>query len=154
MKNNFKFTIEKKLDGTLARAGVISTLHGDIQTPAFVVVGTKANVKGVTPEMLRDMEAEVVLANTYHLYFQPGDELVRKSGGFGKMMNWHGPTMTDSGGFQVFSLGAAFGSHVSKVAKGDFELSKTKGGSYFCYHPCSTPSTFCTAFARGYRAFV
>lgn len=126
MDKHFKFTIEKKLDKTLARAGVIHTPHGDIQTPAFVVVGTKANVKGVTPEMLRDMEAQVVLANTYHLYFQPGDKLVAEAGGFAPMMNWHRPTMTDSGGFQVFSLGAAFGSHVSKVAKGDVELSKTK----------------------------
>lgn len=126
MENNFNFKIEKKLEGTLARAGVITTLHGDIQTPAFVVVGTKANVKGVTPEMLRDLDAQVVLANTYHLYFQPGDETVAKAGGFAPMMNWYGPTMTDSGGFQVFSLGAAFGSHVSKVAKGNVELSKTK----------------------------
>lgn len=126
MSNNFKFTIKQKLSGTLARAGVIETPHGVVETPAFVVVGTKANVKGVTPEMLRDIEAQVVLANTYHLYFQPGDELVKKSGGFGTMMDWHGPTMTDSGGFQVFSLGAAFGSNVSKVAKGDISLSKTK----------------------------
>jgi queuine tRNA-ribosyltransferase len=126
MENNFNFKIEKKLEGTLARAGVIHTPHGDIQTPSFVVVGTKANVKGVTPEMLKDLDAQVVLANTYHLYFQPGDELVAKAGGFAPMMNWDGPTMTDSGGFQVFSLGAAFGSNVSKVAKGDVELSKTK----------------------------
>lgn len=124
--SSFNLKIEKKLENSLGRAGVLSTPNGDIQTPAFVVVGTKANVKGVTPEMLRDMEAQVVLANTYHLYFQPGDEIVKKAGGFPKMMNWDGPTMTDSGGFQVFSLGAAFGSHVSKVAKGGVELSKTK----------------------------
>jgi len=129
MKNTFNFTIEKKLAGTLARAGVITTPHGDIQTPSFVVVGTKANVKGVTPEMLQEIETQAVLANTYHLYFQPGDEVVKKAGGFAPMMNWHGPTMTDSGGFQVFSLGAAFGSNVSKVAKGDVELSKTKRNS-------------------------
>lgn len=126
MKNNFNFGIEKKMEGTLGRVGFIQTPHGVIQTPSFVVVGTKANVKGVTPEMLRAIETQVVLANTYHLYFEPGDNIVKKSGGFGPMMNWQGSTMTDSGGFQVFSLGAAFGSNVSKVAKGDIELSNTK----------------------------
>lgn len=126
MKNSFKFLIKKKIPNTLGRLGSIETPHGSIQTPAFAIVGTKANVKGVTPEMLNELEAQVVLANTYHLYFEPGDKIVKNSGGFAKMMNWHGPTMTDSGGFQVFSLGAAFGSNVSKVAKGDFQLSKTK----------------------------
>jgi len=126
----FNFTITHKGSG-LARAGVIETPHGDIQTPAFVVVGTKANVKGVTPEMLKDIDVQVVLANTYHLYLQPGDELVRDAGGFPKFMNWDGPTMTDSGGFQVFSLGAAFGSKVSKVAKGD-ETEVVKDGQQLC----------------------
>lgn len=110
------FKIEKKLAG-LGRAGTITTPHGEIKTPAFVTVGTKATVKALTPEMVRDLGAQVVLANTYHLYLEPGDELVRDAGGFGKFMNWHGPTMTDSGGFQVFSLGAAFGSKVGKLSK-------------------------------------
>ncbi len=114
----FNFEIIKKF-GRLGRAGKISTPHGDIETPAYVVVGTKATVKSLTPEMLADIGAQVVLANTYHLYLQPGQELVKKAGGFAKFMNWHGPTMTDSGGFQVFSLGAAFGERVSKVAKGE-----------------------------------
>lgn len=112
----------------LGRAGVISTPNGEIQTPAFVAVGTKANVKGVTPEMLKGLGAQVVLANTYHLYLQPGDKLVADAGGFPKMMNWDGPTMTDSGGFQVFSLGEAFGTGVSKVASGeDIVVSERKG---------------------------
>ncbi len=113
------FTIEKKMPGqkALGRAGTIITPHGDIKTPAFVTVGTKATVKALTPEMVRDLGAQVVLANTYHLYLEPGDELVRDAGGFGKFMNWKGPTMTDSGGFQVFSLGAAFGSKVGKLSK-------------------------------------
>ena len=111
----FKFTIEKKLPNSLGRAGVISTPHGDLLTPSFVPVGTKATVKGVTPDMLRGLGAQVVLANTYHLYLQPGDGLVAKAGGFGPFMDWHGPTMTDSGGFQVFSLGAAYGKGISKV---------------------------------------
>lgn len=114
-----KFSIEKKMEGTLARAGVIETEHGVIQTPAFVTVGTKAAVKALTAEQIRSLGAQVVLANTYHLYLEPGDTLVAKSGGFGPFMDWYGPTMTDSGGFQAFSLGAAFGSSVSKVATGD-----------------------------------
>lgn len=111
----FNFKIEKKLDGSLGRAGVINTPHGDILTPSFVTVATKASTKALTPEQTRDCGVQVVLANTYHLYLQPGDELIAKAGGFGKFMNWHGPTMTDSGGFQVFSLGAAYGKEISKV---------------------------------------
>ncbi|MCC6198766.1 tRNA guanosine(34) transglycosylase Tgt [Candidatus Nomurabacteria bacterium] len=114
-----KFTIEKKLDGTLARAGEIETVNGIIKTPAFVTVGTKATVKTLTAEQVRGLGAQVVLANTYHLYLQPGEDIVAQAGGFGKFMDWHGPTMTDSGGFQAFSLGAAFGANVSKVATGD-----------------------------------
>ena len=111
----FNFKIEKKLEGSLGRAGVINTPHGDILTPSFVTVATKASTKALTPEQTRDCGVQVVLANTYHLYLQPGDELIRDAGGFGKFMNWHGPTMTDSGGFQVFSLGAAYGKEISKV---------------------------------------
>lgn len=112
----FKFEIEKKLEGTLGRVGTIHTPHGDIQTPAFIPVGTKATVKALTVEQVKDLGAQAVLANTYHLYLEPGEDLVAKHGGFAKMMHWDGPTFTDSGGFQVFSLGAAFGEGVSKVA--------------------------------------
>lgn len=110
-----KFKIEKKLPGTLARAGIIETEHGAIETQAFVVVGTKATVKSVTPEQVKELGAQVVLANTYHLYLQPGDELIHTAGGLHNFMNWSGPTMTDSGGFQAFSLGAAYGQSVSKI---------------------------------------
>lgn len=113
--NNFNFKIEKKVEGILARAGVVCTPHGDIQTPSFVVVGTKGTVKSLTPEQLKNIGTQVVLANTYHLYLQPNDELIKKAGGLHKFMNWYGPTMTDSGGFQVFSLGAAYGKEISKV---------------------------------------
>ncbi|MCC7436512.1 tRNA guanosine(34) transglycosylase Tgt [Candidatus Nomurabacteria bacterium] len=125
-----KFKIEKKLDGTLARAGEIQTKNGVIKTPAFVTVGTKATVKALTAEQIRSLGAQVVLANTYHLYLQPGTEIVKKAGGFGPFMDWSGPTMTDSGGFQAFSLGAAFGTAVSKVASADTpveDISTTAG---------------------------
>lgn len=102
-----------------ARAGLLTTPHGVIRTPAFVPVGTKANVKGVLPSALKELGAQVVLANTYHLYLQPGEKIVQAAGGLGKFMGWTGPTMTDSGGFQVFSLGAAFGKTISKFVKSD-----------------------------------
>ncbi len=109
------FKIEKKIEGKLGRAGKIETPHGVIFTPAFVTVGTKATIKAMTPEELCDIGVQVVLANTYHLYLQPGDEIVCEAGGLHKFMNWHGPLMTDSGGFQVFSLGVAYGKEISKV---------------------------------------
>ena len=100
----------------LGRAGMLETPHGVIHTPAFVSVGTKAAVKALTPEQVKSLGAEVVLANTYHLYLEPGAERIKSFGGLHKFMNWSGPIMTDSGGFQVFSLGAAYGKQVSKVA--------------------------------------
>jgi queuine tRNA-ribosyltransferase len=109
------FKIEKKLEGFLGRAGELSTPHGVILTPSFVVVGTKGTVKSLTPEQLKELGTPVLLANTYHLYLQPGDELIRDAGGLHKFMNWNGPMMTDSGGFQVFSLGVAYGKEISKV---------------------------------------
>jgi len=102
------------LKNGLGRAGILKTAHGEIHTPAFVPVGTKASVKALTPEQVRDLGAEVILANTYHLYLQPGDELVARAGGLHKFMNWPGPIITDSGGFQVFSLGVAYDYGVSK----------------------------------------
>ncbi|MFZ3011965.1 MAG: tRNA guanosine(34) transglycosylase Tgt [Minisyncoccia bacterium] len=111
------FKIEKKLKNSLGRVGVLNTPHGDILTPAFVAVGTKATVKSLNPEQVKDAGTQVVLGNTYHLYLQPGDETVRDAGGIGKFMNWKGPTMTDSGGFQVFSLGVAYGKDISKITK-------------------------------------
>jgi queuine tRNA-ribosyltransferase len=95
----------------------LKTPHGIIKTPAFVAVGTKATVKSLNPNQIENAGTQVVLGNTYHLYLQPGDEIVAQAGGLGKFMNWKGPTMTDSGGFQVFSLGAAYGKDISKVLK-------------------------------------
>lgn len=109
MSKDFSFKIDKELGGsTLARTGVISTPHGDIKTPAFIVVGTNATVKAMTPEMVREAGGQAVLANAYHLYLRPGHELVEKAGGLAKFMNWDGPTFTDSGGFQVLSLGSGY----------------------------------------------
>jgi len=119
MKKPIEFNIQKKMEGKLCRAGILKTKHGDIQTPAFVTVGTKATIKSITPEQLKSLGAQVALANTYHLYLQPGDNIIKKAGGIHKFMNWDGPTMTDSGGFQVFSLGAAFGKEITKLVKGD-----------------------------------
>jgi len=115
------FKIQKSTGDGAARAGLLATPHGIIQTPAFVPVGTKADVKGILPSQLKAIGAQVALANTYHLYLQPGEKLVEQAGGLAKFMNWPGPTMTDSGGFQVFSLGAAFGRTISKFTKGETE---------------------------------
>lgn len=102
------FSVEAELPGRLGRTGVIRTPHGDIRTPAFIPVGTQATVKGVLPETMKQLGAQAVLANAYHLYLQPGPDIVAAGGGLGTFMNWPGPTFTDSGGFQVLSLGAGF----------------------------------------------
>ncbi len=102
--SQFSFHIEKKDTDTKARVGEIHTPHGVIQTPAFVAVGTQATVKGLSPEDLRAAGVELVFGNTYHLHLRPGEDLIQEVGGLAKFMHWDGPTITDSGGFQVFSL--------------------------------------------------
>ncbi len=114
-----KFIIEKELDNKRARVGRIETKNGIIETPAFIVVGTKATVKALSVEQVSNLGAQAILANTYHLYLQPGEEILKKSGGLNKFMNYKGPTFTDSGGFQVFSLGSAYGNKVSKISNND-----------------------------------
>lgn len=113
--SSFGFEIEQSLRSgstrgkntgrSLGRAGVIKTPHGEIRTPAFIPVGTKAVVKGLLPAKVRELGGQAVLANAYHLFLQPGSEILDRAGGLAKFMNWHGPTFTDSGGFQVMSLG-------------------------------------------------
>ncbi len=98
-------TIGAKTGRKLGRAGVIRTPHGEIKTPAFVPVGTKATVKGLLPETVAKIGGQAVLANAYHLFLQPGSQILDSAGGLSKFMNWNGPTFTDSGGFQVMSLG-------------------------------------------------
>ena len=103
-----------KLEATSgqARAGTIETAHGKIETPIFMPVGTRGTVKGIWQEELKEMEAQIILGNTYHLFLRPGHELIEKMGGLHKWMSWDGPILTDSGGFQVFSL-----SELNKVSE-------------------------------------
>ncbi len=117
----FSFELQHVDKYTGARAGVFHTPHGDIKTPVYMPVGTQATVKGVYPRDLTEAGSQIILANTYHLYLRPGDELVKKAGGLHKFMNWDKPILTDSGGFQVFSLtklnkikdeGVYFNSHI------------------------------------------
>ena len=102
---DFKLEIIAKDKKSKARVGKIITVHGIIETPAFVPVGTKATVKGLTPQDLREAEVQILFGNTYHLHLRPGEDLIKDFGGLAKFMSWGGPTITDSGGFQVFSLG-------------------------------------------------
>ncbi|MFZ5592288.1 MAG: tRNA-guanine transglycosylase, partial [Bacillota bacterium] len=115
------YTLIKKDPLSQARAGILHTPHGDVFTPVFMPVGTQATVKTMTPEEIRQAGGRMILSNTYHLYLRPGHELVRRAGGLHKFMNWSGPILTDSGGFQVFSLaslrrveedGVRFRSHI------------------------------------------
>jgi queuine tRNA-ribosyltransferase len=112
-QSDFSFEVGTRLtrpDGSASngRTGVITTPHGQIKTPAFIAVGTKATVKALLPESVAELGAQAVLANAYHLYLQPGSDILDAAGGLGKFMNWSGPTFTDSGGFQVMSLGSGF----------------------------------------------
>jgi queuine tRNA-ribosyltransferase len=100
-----EFSSIAKDPGCEARLGILKTPHGDVSTPAFMPVGTQASVKALTPEQLRCLGAEIILSNTYHLYVRPGHQLIAALGGLHRFMNWHGPILTDSGGFQIYSLG-------------------------------------------------
>jgi queuine tRNA-ribosyltransferase len=108
MDSGFKYEIKHASDKGLARVGTITTPHGEIQTPAFIPVGTKATVKSVLPEAMEELGSQALLSNAYHLYLQPGPDVLDEAGGLGKFMNWDKPTITDSGGFQVLSLGVGF----------------------------------------------
>jgi tRNA-guanine transglycosylase len=134
------FKIVKKDKKSKARAGIIKTSHGEIETPIFVSVGTQASVKSIDPKQLHELGAQVVLANTYHLHLRPGEDIIKKFGGLAKFMSWNGPTMTDSGGFQVFSLGIAMEHGVGKLLREEEgearpRLNKiTEEGVYFQSH--------------------
>ena len=116
-----KFILEKTVSGSKARAGILQTSHGAVETPIFMPVGTRATVKTLSPDELHHAKVQILLGNTYHLYLRPGDELIREACGLHRFMGWDKPILTDSGGFQVFSLselrkirddGAVFQSHI------------------------------------------
>src|SRR5881275_836186 len=111
---------------TKARRGRLTTAHGVIDTPAFMAVGTQGSVKGVSPRELRELNAQIILGNTYHLFVRPGLEVIRHFGGLHKFMNWNGPILTDSGGYQIFSL--------AKLRK------VTEEGVHFQNHVDGTPA--------------
>lgn len=106
--SRFSFEVYTRLDGHQGRTGRITTPHGEIQTPAFIPVGTRATLKALTPEQLAATGAQAMLANAYHLYLRPGSKIIDNAGGLGTFMHWDKPTFTDSGGFQVMSLGVGF----------------------------------------------
>ena len=126
MTKPFNFTIITKLANGLGRSGVIATPHGEIQTPAFIPVGTKATLKSLTPEQLSETGAQAVLANAYHLFLRPGPDIIDDAGGLGEFMHWSKPTFTDSGGFQVMSLGAGFKKVIDMTGKEPEDLSTKK----------------------------
>lgn len=125
-KKSLVFAISHRLNGTLARAGVITTPHGMIETPAFIPVGTKATLKTLTPEQLDATGAQAVLANAYHLSLRPGHETIDQAGGLHTFMHWDKPTFTDSGGFQVMSLGVGFKKVIDMTGDGDDNVTKKK----------------------------
>lgn len=126
------FKIKKQSEKSLARLGEIETAHGKIQTPVFMPCGTVGAVKGISPEELNEIGFEIILGNTYHLYLRPGDENIKKMGGLQKFINWHKPILTDSGGYQVFSLGKNYEEYGSKNKTSLTEV--TQRGVWFRSH--------------------
>lgn len=127
---NFSFKVMQKSSNTFARIGLLSTPHGDIETPVFMPVGTRATVKAVEPRELEEVKAQIILSNTYHCYLRPGADLVQKAGGLHKFMNWNHPILTDSGGFQVFSL-----SDLNKITDDGVEFKSHLDGSTHFFSP-------------------
>ena len=125
-----KYTVLHKSEDTFARRGVLETAHGKINTPIFMPVGTRGTVKTMTPEELKEQNAEIILGNTYHLYLRPGTDIIKKAGGLHKFMNWDGPILTDSGGFQVFSL-----TSLRKISKDGVEFASHIDGTRFFLGP-------------------
>ncbi len=126
-----EFKLKAKDERTKARAGVIKTAHGEIETPIFMPVGTQGTVKAVTPRMLEsDVQAQIILGNTYHLYLRPGTDVLEKAGGLHKFMNWEKPILTDSGGFQIFSL-----AELRKLRKNGVEFRSHLDGSKHFFTP-------------------
>lgn len=127
---SLSFTVDKKCKETSARTGRIDTPHGSIATPVYMPVGTQATVKALTPAQIKETGAEIILSNTYHLYLRPGHEVVREAGGLHEFMQWDKPILTDSGGFQVFSLG-----DLRKITEEGAEFSSHLDGSKHMFTP-------------------
>ncbi len=125
------FKIIKKDKKTKARTGILHTAHGEVQTPAFLPVGTKGTVKSARNDELKNWGAEMLLANTYHLWLQPGDELIKKAGGLHRFMGWDGPIFTDSGGFQIFSLGEKAQKRADSDERNPFNVKVRESGVSF-----------------------
>ncbi|MBT3363578.1 MAG: tRNA guanosine(34) transglycosylase Tgt [Chloroflexi bacterium] len=126
----FSFDLHKTDTATAARVGTVTTPHGDIPTPIFMPVGTLGTVKTLTPQEVTDLDARIILANTYHLYLRPGVETITKLGGLHKFMGWKGPILTDSGGFQVLSLG-----HLRKISEDGVVFRSHIDGSEHFFSP-------------------
>lgn len=126
----FKFDVLKKINQGSARVGKIITAHGEVETPCFMPVGTKGAVKTLSPRDLKEVGAQMILSNTYHLYLRPGPDLIEKSGGLHKFMGWEGPILTDSGGYQVFSL-----SRLRKLNDEGVEFQSIIDGSWHFFTP-------------------
>jgi queuine tRNA-ribosyltransferase len=124
LKTEEVFTVERRDSQTAARMGILRTAHGEIRTPVFMPVGTQATVKTISNQELLDAGAQIVLSNTYHLFLRPGEKLIREAGGLHSFMNWPKPILTDSGGFQIFSLSA-----LNKISEGGVEFKSHIDGS-------------------------
>lgn len=130
--NSNPFELKKTSTKSKARLGVIHTAHGDVTTPIFMPVGTNATVKGITSRDIKELEAEIILANTYHLYLRPGTKIVAKAGGVQKFMGFNGPMLTDSGGFQVWSL-----KQFRKITEEGVRFKSLQDGSMHMFTPAS-----------------
>jgi queuine tRNA-ribosyltransferase len=130
MSHLFSFECHAHCSQTQARVGTFHTPHGGVETPRFMPVGTLANVKTLTPDQLRSTGAQMVLANTYHLHLQPGEEIVAAAGGLHRFMGWEGPLLTDSGGFQVFSL-----SQLRQISEESVSFRSPRDGQEICLSP-------------------
>ncbi|AFZ44386.1 tRNA-guanine transglycosylase [Halothece sp. PCC 7418] len=127
---SFKFSCQHSCPQTQARAGIFETPHGQVETPRFMPVGTVATVKGLTPAQLESAQAQMILANTYHLHLQPGEAIIERAGGLHSFMGWKQPILTDSGGFQVFSL-----SDLRKISENGVTFRSPRDGRYIDFTP-------------------
>lgn len=126
MTKSLEFTVNHRLEGALARSGTLTTPHGSIETPAFIPVATQATLKTLTPEQLLATGAQATLANAYHLFLRPGHETIDQAGGLHTFMNWSKPTFSDSGGFQVMSLGVGFKKVIDMTGNGEANVTRKK----------------------------